>query len=205
MNARTRFRQWLDSEITPTLAAAGYVRRGHHYERSTSDTLLMVAFQVARSSAADEVEFNVYGGVCSFRLSEFDSARVKRSPRKWIDLIDCQVQIPLFFLLGERVERWWSIDLGSMQEMGAQFRSWITSLLIPELEARQTDVALRDEYLRQRSAQELGPVGLGHLLCLLRAIGPPSDISGVEQELVGASERRLARNLEIMAQERVDP
>jgi hypothetical protein len=91
-----------------------------------------------------------------------------------------------------------------MLEMGVQFRSWIASLLIPELEARQADVALRDEYLWQRRAGELGPIGLGHLLHLMKAIGPASEISGIEQELVGAGERRLARNLEIMAQERVD-
>jgi hypothetical protein len=204
MNARTRFRHWLDSEITPTLAAAGYVRRGHNYERATSDTLLMVAFQMSRSSSADDVEFNVYGGVCSYRLLEYDSALVSRSPGKSIDLLDCQVQIPLFYLLGERVERWWSLDPRSMLEMGVQFRSWIASLLIPELEARQADVALRDEYLWQRRAGELGPIGLGHLLHLMKAIGPASEISGIEQELVGAGERRLARNLEIMAQERVD-
>jgi hypothetical protein len=196
MNARTQFRQWLDVEITTTLASAGYVRRGFNYERSTSDTVLIVAFQISRSSTADKVEFNVYGGVCSHRLTEYDAAQVNRRPRKSIALIECQVQIPLFYVLGERVVRWWTIDRGSMEETGRRFREWIASLLIPELEIRQTDIALRDEYLRQRHARELGPGGLRHLLHLLQAIGPANEIPAIERELEGASQRRLARNLE---------
>lgn len=204
MNARTEFRQWLDLEITPTLTNAGFQRRRLKYLRETSETVLLVAFQVSRSSTADEVEFNLYGGVCSYRLLEQDSVLLERSPHESIGLIDCQVQIPLFVLLGEQVERWWSISPGSSQETGRQFRSWITTLLLPELELRQTDAALRDEYLNQLSVQELGPMGLRHLLYLLQTIGPASEIPLVESELENASARRLEKNLKIIEQERLD-
>ena len=204
MNARSDFRHWLDAEITPVLRASRFARKGFSYSRSSADVQQLVVFQPSRFASDDRLDFSVYGGVCSFRLLEDDASLFGETTRTPIRLEDCHVQIPLFVLLGERIEKRWRIEAATAAVLGRQFRTWLEELLLPELDKRASDDALRDEYLSKLDEDAIGPVGLRRLLFLLREIGPTQRISDVEEALNGAVERRLARNLQTVIEERRD-
>jgi hypothetical protein len=202
MNARSDLRNWLDAEITPLLRASRFARKGLTYSRSTADVQQLVAFQPSRFATDGLLEFGVYGGVCSFRLLEDDASRFGETTRTPIRLVDCHVQIPLFVLLGERIETWWTVEAESASDLGRQFQIWIEDLLLPELDKRTSDDALATEYLAKLDEDAIGPVGLRRLLFLLREIGPTERISDVETALDGAVERRLVSNLQTLEEGR---
>ena len=203
MNARSDLRQWLDTEISPLLRESRFARKGLAYSRSTADVQQLVAFQPSRFATDDLLEFGVYGGVCSFRLLDDDASLLGETTRTPIRLLDCHIQIPLFVLLGERIEKRWRIEAETAAVLGRQFRTWLEDLLLPELDRRTSDEALRDDYLAKLEEDVIGPVGLRRLLHLLREIGPTERITDVEKALDGAVERRLARNLQTL-EERPD-
>jgi hypothetical protein len=172
--AQAHFRELVQSDLQPTLKAAGYAKqRFMFYRRAASGSVALLQLQRSQFSSAAEVRFTVNVSLWSPAAHEALGRLSWVPPVKKVPTEPaCQVRQRIGFLMPKRTDLWWKVTASRPQDL-ADVRVAIESKALPFLESIETDEGLRDELLRRpivgrAVAQPLLP------LVVFQRLGPKS-------------------------------
>lgn len=188
MTAQDTFKRLLAEELRPDFKARGFRQKGLTFYRAIEDNYAIVQFQKSRSSTAASLDFTINLGVFS--------ARVQRalSQIMWVPEVNgvptepaCHLRQRIGFVLSDARDVWWTVHAdGDLSERGRTLRPLLKKRAFPFLDARVSDIGMRDHWLERSPG---GPQGLA-LAVLVRDLGPPDALVPLLERLLSETPAR---------------
>lgn len=173
--------------IAPILSEFGFSRKKHLFYSKPNGNWKIIHFQKSLSSTADVVIFTIELGIASAKLFEFFGRKISGPPK----IEDCHWRQRIGFLLPDHKDYWWTIK--SWEEASGlidPLTETLVTLAIPELNALQSDLALRDHWASGNSGGLTEVQRLITLSTLVKAYGPAETLPLLITEMKRLSEGR---------------
>jgi len=186
MKASSEFSKLIKECLKPLLNKHGFKGRGNTFISKKNDIYCLINFQKSRKSSAAEVIFTVNLGIASSALFNFFSKEVKQPT-----IEDCHYRQRIGFLLPQRVDKWWTINLDTeMNKLCDELKRCLVEYAFIELEKYSSNESLRDLWMSDKCPGLTDTLRLMNLTVLLKKIGPTDIFDEVVEKMRLATQNK---------------